>query len=69
VIGALPHQRIDTQTGQRNVHRPRTLTTMAGDLELQIPRLRAGAFFLSLLERRRRVDQSLFAAGIYERQV
>ena len=32
-----------------------------GDLELRIPKLRAGSFFPSLLERRRRVDQSLFA--------
>jgi putative transposase len=61
VIGALPHQRTDTRTGQRNGHRPRTITTTAGDLELRIPRLRAGSFFPSLLERRRRVDQSLFA--------
>jgi putative transposase len=61
VIGALPHQRTDTRTAQRNGHRPRTITTTAGDLELRIPRLRAGSFFPSLLERRRRVDQSLFA--------
>jgi transposase-like protein len=33
-----------------------------GDLELPIPKLRAGSFFPSLLERRRRVDQALFAA-------
>ena len=33
----------------------------AGDLELRIPKLRAGSFFPSLLERRRRVDQALFA--------
>jgi putative transposase len=39
----------------------RTITTTAGDLELRIPRLRAGSFFPSLLERRRRVDQSLVA--------
>lgn len=32
-----------------------------GDLELRIPKLRAGSFFPSLLERRRRVDQALFA--------
>src|SRR5437667_11998486 len=32
-----------------------------GDLELRIPKLRSGSFFPSLLERRRRVDQSLFA--------
>jgi transposase-like protein len=37
------------------------LTTAAGDLELRIPKLRAGSFFPSLLERRRRVDQALFA--------
>jgi putative transposase len=33
----------------------------ARDLELRIPRLRAGSFFPSLLERRRRAGQSLFA--------
>jgi putative transposase len=32
-----------------------------GDLELRIPKLREGSFFPSLLERRRRVDQALFA--------
>jgi putative transposase len=36
------------------------LATSAGDLELQLPKLRAGSFFPSLLERRRRVDQALF---------
>jgi transposase-like protein len=61
VIGALPHQRTEVRTAQRNGHRPRTGTTTAGDLELRIPRLRTGSFFPSLLERRRRVDQSLFA--------
>src|SRR5580692_1572873 len=61
VIGAFPHQRTEARLAQRNGHRPRTLTTTAGDLELRIPKLRAGTFFPSLLERRRRVDQSLFA--------
>jgi hypothetical protein len=46
---------------QRNGHQPGTLTTPAGDLELRIPKLRTGSFFPSLLERRRRVDQALFA--------
>ena len=46
---------------QRNGHRSRLLATTAGDLELRIPKLRAGSFFPSLLERRRRVDQALFA--------
>jgi transposase-like protein len=38
------------------------LTTTAGDLELRIPKLRVGSFFPCPLERRRRVDQALFAA-------
>jgi len=61
VIGAGPWERTDQRTTQRNGSRPRTLTTTAGDLELRIPKLRAGTFFPSLLERRRRVDQALFA--------
>jgi putative transposase len=61
VIGAEPHQRTVQRLNQRNGHRPRVLTTTAGDLELAIPKLRVGSFFPSLLERRRRVDQALFA--------
>ena len=45
----------------RNGSRPKTVSTTAGDLELRIPKLRTGSFFPSLLERRRRVDQALFA--------
>ncbi|WP_328520573.1 IS256 family transposase [Kribbella sp. NBC_00359] len=61
VIGAGPHERTADRVAQRNGHRSKTLTTTAGDLELRIPMLRTGSFFPSLLERRRRVDQSLFA--------
>src|SRR5688500_19743526 len=61
VIGAGPWERTEDRTAQRNGSRARTLTTTAGDLELRIPKLRAGSFFPSLLERRRRVDQALFA--------
>lgn len=61
VIGAAPYERASDRTTQRNGSRPRTLTTTAGDLELKIPKLREGSFFPSLLERRRRVDQALFA--------
>ena len=61
VIGAGKYERSDDRTTQRNGTRPRTLTTTAGDLQLQIPKLRRGSFFPSLLERRRRVDKALFA--------
>src|SRR5690348_6201638 len=60
-IGAALHERSDTRTNLRNGHRTRILSTPAGDLELRIPKLRTGSFFPSLLERRRRVDQALFA--------
>ncbi|BBY08692.1 hypothetical protein MNVI_40100 [Mycobacterium noviomagense] len=61
VIGAGPYERSEARTNQRNGSRPRTLSTVAGDLELRIPKLRSGSFFPALLERRRRVDQCLFA--------
>jgi putative transposase len=61
VIGAGPHERNTTRTNQRNGHRPRLLSTKAGDVELAIPKLRRGSFFPSVLERRRRIDRALFA--------
>jgi len=60
-IGAEWNEHTDTRTALRNGHRDRTLTTQAGDLDLAIPKLRSGSFFPSLLERRRRIDQALFA--------
>jgi transposase-like protein len=60
-IGAEPHQRTEARTTQRNGYRDRLVTTAAGDVELRIPKLRTGSFFPSLLERRRRIDQALFA--------
>ena len=43
VIGAAPNQRTPDRLTQRNGHRPRLLATTAGDLELRIPKLRAGS--------------------------
>jgi transposase-like protein len=60
-IGADRWERVETRTNQRNGSRPRTFSTQAGDLQLRIPKLRTGSFFPSLLDRRRRVDQALFA--------
>jgi putative transposase len=61
VIGARPHERTESRTTPRNGHRPRLWSTPAGDVELQIPKLRTGSFFPSLLDRRRRTDRALFA--------
>src|SRR5947209_6582508 len=61
VIGAGPHERTESRINQRNGHRPRLWSTAAGDVELEIPKLRQGSFFPSLLERRRRIDRALYA--------
>jgi putative transposase len=61
VIGAGPHERTEGRENYRNGHRPRLLSTKAGDVELQIPKLRQGSFFPQILERRRRIDRALFA--------
>ena len=61
VIGAERYERSSTRVTERNGHRPRLLSTKAGDVELAIPKLRKGSFFPSILEPRRRIDQALYA--------
>jgi putative transposase len=53
VIGAGAWERTDGRITHRTGHRPRVLSTKAGDLELGIPKLRKGSFFPELLEPRR----------------
>ena len=45
VIGAERHERTESRTTQRNGHRPKLISTAAGDVELAIPKLRRGSFF------------------------
>jgi transposase-like protein len=61
VIGAERHERTEGRLGHRNGYRPRSLGTQVGDIDLLIPKLRAGGFLPSILEPRRRVDQALYA--------
>jgi putative transposase len=60
-IGADRWERDDNRVTHRNGHRPRVLSTKAGDLQLGIPKLRKGSFFPEILEPRRRIDQALYA--------
>ncbi len=60
-IGAGQYERSGERVTHRNGHRPRVLSTKAGDLQLGIPKLRKGSFFPELLEPRRRIDQALYA--------
>ena len=60
-VGADRHERTEARTTQRNGHRPKTVTTTAGDLTVKIPKVRTGSFFPALLEPRRRIDVALHA--------
>ncbi len=60
-IGAGRYERTETRITHRNGNRSRLLSTKAGDVNLQIPKLRQGSFFPSLLEPRRRIDRALWA--------
>ena len=61
IVGAGRYERGETRSTQRNGSRPRLVATQAGDVELRIPKLRQGSFFPVILERRRRIDQALYA--------
>ncbi len=58
LVGAVPHQRTMSRTTYRNGHRDRERDTRVGTLELQIPKLRQGTYFQSLLEPRRRHERA-----------
>ena len=60
-IGAAPGERSPERVTQRNGHRPKLVSTPAGDVEVGIPKLRQGSFFPELLEPRRRIDKALWA--------
>ncbi len=60
-IGAAPGERTPARVTQRNGHRPKLVSTPAGDVEVGIPKLRQGSFFPELLEPRRRIDKALWA--------
>jgi putative transposase len=55
------HERTLDRAGHRNGYRPRQWDTRVGTVELQVPRVRDGSFFPSLLEPRRRAERALVA--------
>ena len=60
-IGAELHEHAPDRTAYRNGYRPRRWDTRAGTIDLQIPKLRAGAYLPGFLEPRRRSEQALLA--------
>lgn len=60
-IGAQRYERSPERSGQRNGYRERQWDTRVGSIDLQVPRVRDGSFFPSLLEPRKRAEQALTA--------
>jgi transposase-like protein len=60
-IGAERYERNEERARQRNGYRTRPWDTRGGTLELAIPKLRAGRYFPSWLEARKRGEQALSA--------
>jgi putative transposase len=60
-IGAERGEVSPERVTQRNGYRPRPWDTRAGEIELQIAKLRQGSYFPSFLEPRRRAEQALVA--------
>ena len=60
-IGAELGEVAPDRVTHRNGYRPRAWQTRAGEIELAIPKLRAGSYFPSFLEPRKRSEQALVA--------
>ena len=76
LIGAEHGERTADRATHRNGYRPRRWDTRAGELELQIPKLRRGSYFPSFLEPRKRSEQALlnvvqqaYVCGVSTRKV
>jgi putative transposase len=61
-IGAAPHERTNTRMGHRNGHKPRTLRTRVGTLNLLVPQDREGTFSTRLFGRYQRNEKALVLA-------
>src|SRR5215207_11581894 len=61
-LGAARYERAEVRTGYRNGHKPRTLTTRVGTLELRVPQDRDGTFSTELFARYQRSEQALGTA-------
>ncbi len=61
-IGAAPYERNATRTGHRNGHKPRTLRTRVGTLNLLVPQDREGTFSTGLFSRYQRNEKALVLA-------
>ena len=61
LIGAERHERTGERSASRHGSRRRTWGTRMGTIELAIPKVKPGTYFLSLLQPRRRAEHALLA--------
>jgi putative transposase len=61
-IGAAPYERTTERKGHRNGHKPRTLRTRVGTLNLLVPQDREGTFSTGLFSRYQRNEKALVLA-------
>jgi transposase-like protein len=61
-VGAAPYERSENRTGHRNGHKPRTLRTRVGTLNLTVPQDREGTFSTRLFSRYQRNEKALVLA-------
>ena len=59
LIGAQRGERTEDRATHRNGYRARRWDTRAGEIELQIPKIRQGSYFPSFLQPRKRSEQAL----------
>src|SRR3954464_4619623 len=59
LIGAAHGERTEDRATHRNGYRARRWDTRAGEIELQIPKIRQGSYFPSFLQPRKRSEQAL----------
>src|SRR4028119_536960 len=76
LIGAERGERSEDRATHRNGYRPRRWDTRAGEIELQIPKIRQGSYFPSFLQPRKRSEQALvsvvqqaYVCGVSTRRV
>ena len=61
-VGAVPYERTQKRTGQRNGYKPRALRTRVGTLNLLVPQDREGTFSTRLFSRYQRNEKALVLA-------
>jgi hypothetical protein len=61
LIGAEHGERTEDRATHRNGYRARRWDTRAGEIELQIPKIRQGSYFPSFLQPRKRSEQALLS--------